>query len=73
VRRVRCPTCRRDTPWTGNPWRPFCSERCKVLDLAAWADERYRIPGESITEEPELQGDEADGGARGAHGERERS
>jgi len=40
----------------GKPWRPFCSERCKLLDLAAWADERYRIPGESIpaaTDEPD--------------------
>lgn len=47
MRRVRCPTCRRETTLEGR-WRPFCSERCKVLDLAAWADERYRIPGEPL-------------------------
>jgi endogenous inhibitor of DNA gyrase (YacG/DUF329 family) len=29
-------------------WRPFCSERCKLQDLARWADERYRVPGERV-------------------------
>jgi len=53
VRRVRCPTCRREVPWEGNPHRPFCSERCRVLDLAAWADERYRIAGEPVPREPD--------------------
>jgi endogenous inhibitor of DNA gyrase (YacG/DUF329 family) len=56
VRHVRCPSCRRETSWKGNAYRPFCSERCKLLDLAAWANERYRIPGESISPEPELPG-----------------
>jgi endogenous inhibitor of DNA gyrase (YacG/DUF329 family) len=56
VRRVRCPTCRREVAWKGNPLRPFCSERCKLLDLAAWAEERYRIPGESVSQEPALPG-----------------
>jgi endogenous inhibitor of DNA gyrase (YacG/DUF329 family) len=33
--------------WTsGNPYRPFCSERCKLIDLGAWADESHRIPGD---------------------------
>lgn len=40
---VPCPRCRKETPWQGNPFRPFCSERCKTVDLAAWADEEYRI------------------------------
>jgi len=31
-----------------NAWRPFCSERCKLIDLGAWATERYRVP---VTEE----------------------
>lgn len=48
VRIVRCPSCRRDVSWEASPWRPFCSERCKLVDLAAWADERYRIPGEPV-------------------------
>jgi endogenous inhibitor of DNA gyrase (YacG/DUF329 family) len=54
MRLVRCPTCRRETRWDGNGFRPFCSERCRLLDLAAWADERYRIPGDPITQEPDV-------------------
>lgn len=29
---------------TDNPWRPFCSERCRDIDLGAWATERFRVP-----------------------------
>jgi len=58
VRRVRCPTCRREVDWQGNAHRPFCSERCRILDLAAWADERYRIPGEPVPSEPTEPGDD---------------
>ncbi len=43
-RLVPCPTCRREIAYTTrNPWRPFCSERCRRLDLGAWASERYRV------------------------------
>jgi hypothetical protein len=41
---VRCPICRREVAWKGNPYRPFCSDRCKLMDLGNWASERYRIP-----------------------------
>lgn len=42
---VRCPQCGGDSEWSpANPWRPFCSERCKTIDLGAWADESYRVP-----------------------------
>ena len=58
VRSASCPTCRRKTTWAGNPYRPFCSERCRVVDLAAWADGRYRIPGEPVSEETEPSEDE---------------
>ncbi len=34
-------------------WRPFCSERCKLFDLADWADGKYRIPGERVEEQPD--------------------
>ena len=51
LRDVRCPTCRRSTPWAGNPYRPFCSSRCKWADLGEWASERYRIPGGSAEDE----------------------
>jgi endogenous inhibitor of DNA gyrase (YacG/DUF329 family) len=40
----RCPLCRRETNWEGNPWRPFCSERCQLIDLGSWAKEDYRVP-----------------------------
>ncbi|MEO8102230.1 MAG: DNA gyrase inhibitor YacG [Betaproteobacteria bacterium] len=46
ARRVRCPQCGTMTEYrTDNPSRPFCSERCKLIDLGAWAEERYSIPG----------------------------
>ena len=45
-----CPTCRKMTKWEGNPFRPFCSERCKVKDLGAWASEDYRIAGPEADE-----------------------
>ncbi|MBI3075558.1 MAG: DNA gyrase inhibitor YacG [Deltaproteobacteria bacterium] len=49
--KVRCPWCRAETAWEGNPWRPFCSERCRLLDLGAWASGRYAIPGPPVEEE----------------------
>lgn len=44
---VRCPHCGKETEFTGNEFRPFCSERCKLLDFGAWADEEYSLPAES--------------------------
>src|SRR5262245_33312826 len=41
---LRCPTCQRVTEWEDNPWRPFCSERCQLIDLGRWATGEYRIP-----------------------------
>jgi len=41
-----CPQCHKDVVWEENPYRPFCSERCKLIDLGAWVTEEYRIPGE---------------------------
>ena len=35
--------------FTGNEFRPFCSERCKLLDFGAWADESYNLPAETST------------------------
>lgn len=44
-RMVNCPHCGASSPWTtANPFRPFCSERCKLIDLGEWASESYRIP-----------------------------
>jgi len=50
-----CPNCKKKLKWsTDNPFRPFCSERCKLIDLGAWADGSYAIP----SEEPILSNDE---------------
>lgn len=44
---VKCPQCGKKTEFTENEHRPFCSERCKLLDFGAWADEEFRLPSES--------------------------
>lgn len=42
---VKCPRCGQAVEWSNaQPWKPFCSERCKLIDLGSWADESYRIP-----------------------------
>jgi endogenous inhibitor of DNA gyrase (YacG/DUF329 family) len=44
---VPCPRCGQPAAFSRqNKWRPFCSERCKLVDLGAWASERYRVPAE---------------------------
>jgi len=48
-KKVKCPTCGEIAEWDGNPNRPFCSQRCKLLDLGKWAEEEFRIAGESVT------------------------
>lgn len=50
---VKCPTCGKKVEYTGNEFRPFCSERCKLLDFGAWADEKFSLPSqtESLSEE----------------------
>jgi len=45
-RKVTCPVCRKVIIWTDNPFRPFCSERCRLMDLGKWASEEYRIAGD---------------------------
>ncbi|MBU2515490.1 DNA gyrase inhibitor YacG [bacterium] len=43
--KIKCPTCKKQTEWHNNPHRPFCSERCRLVDLGRWADESYSIEG----------------------------
>jgi hypothetical protein len=44
---VKCPTCGQPSSFSKeNPFRPFCSERCQILDLGAWADEKFAIPSD---------------------------
>ena len=54
---MRCPICKTETTWEGNPWRPFCSERCRLIDLDNWLAGRYRISrpltGEDEPQKPE--------------------
>jgi hypothetical protein len=40
---VRCPICKKEVIWEKSPYRPFCSERCKLIDLGEWLSEDYRI------------------------------
>ena len=45
---VACPTCGKAVEWRAdNKWRPFCSERCKLIDLGDWLAEQHRIPDTS--------------------------
>jgi len=58
VRHVACPQCGATVAWSPDSrWRPFCSERCKLIDLGAWASERYRVPVVASPEDAGL-GDE---------------
>lgn len=41
---ILCPQCRTESEWSNNPNRPFCSERCRLIDLGNWSDETYRVP-----------------------------
>ena len=59
---VKCPTCRKEVAWENNPHRPFCCERCRTIDLGAWTEERYKIPGDEpdfLIDEREDDDDEA--------------
>lgn len=61
VKIVRCPGCGGDSIYAqSNPYRPFCGERCKNMDLGAWASESFRVPAEAPPEDgtfgdPKLQ------------------
>ena len=60
VTKVKCPTCQNEVEWgPQSPFRPFCSERCKLHDLGAWANESFRV------EVQEQDGAEDDGQAPG--------
>ncbi len=48
---MKCPTCGRPVDWKDNPFRPFCSERCQLVDLGRWVEGEYRVPGEPLPRE----------------------
>lgn len=55
VLEVACPTCRKPVRWeAASLCKPFCSERCRLLDLGAWASESYAIPSETPPDDEEF-------------------
>ncbi len=45
---IACPHCGKNVPWTrASRYRPFCSQRCQLIDLGEWAAGNYRVPGEA--------------------------
>lgn len=57
--KAKCPLCRKPSK-QGDDCFPFCSERCQMMDLGKWADEEYRIPGETMDELPVRHEEDAD-------------
>ena len=51
--KIQCPVCKKDTVWEGNPYRPFCSERCSLIEIGKWADGKYSVEAEEGKEERE--------------------
>jgi len=49
--KVKCPTCKKKNEWDNNRYRPFCSERCKLIDLGKWAAEEYKIEGKNDSDD----------------------
>lgn len=55
---VKCPTCQRPVEWSpASPFRPFCSDRCRLIDLGSWLTEQHKIPDESATAADSLPSD----------------
>ena len=51
---VKCPTCARSIEWSEQfPFRPFCSERCRLIDLGAWLTEKHAIAGSEAEPAPD--------------------
>jgi endogenous inhibitor of DNA gyrase (YacG/DUF329 family) len=59
--KVPCPTCRALSEWEGNPYRPFCSERCRLIDLGKWLDEKYRVEASAEDEDGEESEEDCSG------------
>jgi len=59
---MRCPICNKVMAYGENPYRPFCSERCKLVDLDNWLSERYRIPvnGDELSRTSSAPADESE-------------
>lgn len=56
---VKCPNCGKNVEWSDEQkWRPFCSERCRLIDLGEWANESHRIPGPGTFPEERLDNED---------------
>jgi endogenous inhibitor of DNA gyrase (YacG/DUF329 family) len=62
--RVKCPTCKRTLDWSASEYRPFCSERCRLIDLGAWLTEKHAIPGDAPEQSEEPGTDESESAPR---------
>jgi endogenous inhibitor of DNA gyrase (YacG/DUF329 family) len=64
--RLACPTCERPIAWSEQfPWRPFCSERCRMVDLGGWLSGQRAIAGDAIDPLEDASGTGSASGARG--------
>jgi uncharacterized protein len=64
--KIRCAHCGRDTTWDAEPRGPFCSQRCRLVDLGSWLGEKYKVPEDDSA--PRTDNEEPDRGA-GARGD----
>jgi len=48
LKNLRCPHCRKPVDWNSSEHRPFCSEKCRLIDLGQWAESDYRIAGDPV-------------------------
>jgi len=54
-----CPQCKKPVEWRpDNPFRPFCSDRCRLIDLGAWANEEYQVPAVETEESLDPEADD---------------
>ncbi len=58
---VACPTCKTPVLWVAEQvFKPFCSQRCKLIDLGDWATEAHKIPGQPVSTELDIDSLDAD-------------
>jgi endogenous inhibitor of DNA gyrase (YacG/DUF329 family) len=48
---VTCPNCRKRFDYYSSAWRPFCSEKCRLIDLGQWLTESYSVPAQKLSED----------------------
>lgn len=48
---VECPNCKKKFDYYSSEFRPFCSEKCRLIDLGQWLNESYAVPVQKLTEE----------------------